>query len=83
MHDFAIPKLGKVALYGIYDIAANTGWIDLGITSYMAAFALESIRRWQQELGQSPYRDAKRSVQNSRIRMEIKALKKALFPCEL
>jgi hypothetical protein len=36
-----------VAPYGVYDIAANTGWINLGITSDTATFAVESIRcRW-------------------------------------
>jgi hypothetical protein len=33
VHDFAIPELGKVSSYGVYDIAANTGWINLGMTS--------------------------------------------------
>jgi hypothetical protein len=60
VHDFALPDLGKVAPYGVYDIAANTGWINLGITSDTAAFAVESIRRWWQELGQARYPDAKR-----------------------
>lgn len=58
VHDFVIPELGKVAPYGIYDIAANAGWINLGITSDTAAFAVESIRRWWQELGQARYRNA-------------------------
>jgi hypothetical protein len=53
VHDFAIPGLGKVAPYGVYDIAANAGWINLGITHDTAAFAVESIRRWWQELGQA------------------------------
>ena len=33
VHDFVLPELGKVAPYGVYDIAANAGWINLGITS--------------------------------------------------
>ena len=60
VHDFMLPELGKVAPYGVYDIAANAGWINLGITSDTAAFAVESIRRWWQELGQLRYQDAKR-----------------------
>lgn len=60
VHDFMLPELGKVAPYGVYDIAANAGWINLGITSDTAAFAVESIRRWWQELGQSRYRGANR-----------------------
>jgi transposase len=60
VHDFMLPELGKVAPYGVYDIAANAGWINLGITSDTAAFAVESIRRWWNELGQSRYRHATR-----------------------
>lgn len=60
VHDFVIPELGKVAPYGVYDIAANAGWVNLGVTSDTAAFAVESIRRWWLQLGQTRYRDAKR-----------------------
>jgi hypothetical protein len=38
VHDVVLPELGKVAPYGVYDIAANTGWVNLGITSNTAAF---------------------------------------------
>ena len=55
VHDFNLPELGKVAPYGVYDIAANAGWINLGITSDTAVFAVESIRRWWHELGQARY----------------------------
>ncbi|EQD67003.1 Rhodopirellula transposase family protein, partial [mine drainage metagenome] len=60
VHDFMLPELGKVAPCGVYDIAANAGWINLGITSDTAAFAVESIRRWWREPGQSRYPDADR-----------------------
>jgi hypothetical protein len=60
VHDFVIPELGKVAPYGVYDIAANAGWINLGINHDTAAFAVESIRRWWQQLGQARYDQAKR-----------------------
>ncbi len=58
VHDFIIPELGKVAPYGVYDIAANIGWINLGITRDTAAFAVESIRRWWDELGYARYQAA-------------------------
>ncbi len=32
--------------YGIYDITANTGWVNVGTDHDTAAFAVESIRRW-------------------------------------
>jgi len=60
VHDFVIPELGKVAPYGVYDISANSGWINLGIDHDTSAFAVESIRRWWQELGQDRYPAAKR-----------------------
>jgi transposase len=62
VHDFVLPELGKVAPYGVYDIAANTGWVNLGITSDTAAFAVESIRRWWHELGQARYHDTARQI---------------------
>ena len=51
VHDLVIPELGKAVPYGVYDIAANAGWVNLGITYDTAAFAVESIRRWWHELG--------------------------------
>jgi hypothetical protein len=55
VHDFAIPGLGKAVPYGVYDIAANEGWVNLGISHDTAVFAVESIRRWWHELGSVRY----------------------------
>src|SRR5690242_15578669 len=60
VHDFAIPELGKAVPYGVYDIAANAGWVNVGITHDTAAFAVESIRRWWHELGATHYPTATR-----------------------
>lgn len=60
VHDFKIPELGKVAPYGVYDIAANHGWVSVGIDADTGAFAVESIRRWWQKLGQARYPNASR-----------------------
>jgi Rhodopirellula transposase DDE domain len=60
VHDFKIPELGKVAPYGVYDIAANHGWVSVGIDADTGAFAVESIRRWWHRLGQVRYPNAKR-----------------------
>ena len=59
VHDFEIKSLGKVAPYGVYDIAANQGWVNVGIDSDTAAFAVESIRRWWQRLGSRRYPKAR------------------------
>jgi hypothetical protein len=65
VHDFVIPELGKVAPYGVYDVAANDGWVNLGISHDTAAFAVASIRRWWHELGAARYPRAKRLLINA------------------
>ena len=62
VHDFELPELGKVAPYGVYDIAANHGWVSVGIDADTGAFAVASIRRWWHKLGQARYPDASRLV---------------------
>jgi hypothetical protein len=62
VHDFELPELGKVAPYGVYDIAANHGWVSVGVDADTAAFAVESIRRWWHRLGKARYPDATRLV---------------------
>ena len=46
VHDFEDKKLGKVASYGVYDITADTGWVNVGTDADPGQFAVESIRRW-------------------------------------
>ena len=58
VHDFKIPELGKVAPDGVYDIAANHGWVSVGISADTGAFAVESIRRWWFKLGKPRYPNA-------------------------
>lgn len=57
-HDFPLKELGKVAPYGIYDIAKNEGFVNLGLSKDTAEFAMESILRWWQTLGVNTYPDA-------------------------
>jgi hypothetical protein len=57
-HDVKLPELGKVAPYGVYDIAANSGWVNVGIDHDTAVFAVESIRRWWLALGKARYPNA-------------------------
>jgi transposase len=46
-HDFTERADGqKVAPYGIYDLTANTGWVNVGTDHDTAVFAVESLRRW-------------------------------------
>jgi hypothetical protein len=60
VHDFLIKELGRAVPYGVYDLAANAGWVNLGIDHDTSAFAVHSIRRWWQEVGRARYPDATR-----------------------
>ena len=60
VHDFVIPELGKVAPYGVYDATHNLGWVNVGIDHDTAAFAVASIRRWWECMGQPRYVGAQR-----------------------
>ncbi len=60
VHDFIIRGKGKAVPYGVYDIAANEGWVSVGINHDTAAFAVESIRRWWRRMGRERYPTAKR-----------------------
>jgi len=59
-HDFPDEDLGKVTPYGIYDIGANAGWVNVGTDRDTAAFAVESIRRWWSARGRLDYPAARR-----------------------
>jgi hypothetical protein len=60
VHDFVDKNLGKVAPYGIYDIATNTGWVSLGIDHDTAEFAVNAVRRWHKVVGSVRYPKADR-----------------------
>jgi len=62
VHDFVIPALGRVSPYGVYDLARNEGWVNVGVDHDTAAFAVESIRRWWQQAGRERYPQAQRLV---------------------
>ena len=57
-HDFKDPQLGKAIPYGIYDLADDKGWINVGIDSDTGQFAVASIRSWWEHLGSTRYPDA-------------------------
>ena len=40
VHDFLIKEFGRAVPYGIYDLAANAGWVSVGIDNDTAAFAV-------------------------------------------
>jgi len=54
-HDFIDRDLGKAIPYGVYDVARNEGWVNVGIDHDTAEFAVESIRRWWWRMGRYAY----------------------------
>jgi len=60
VHDFKDKQLGKAIPYGVYDIAADQGWVNVGIDHDTAQFAVNSIRGWWEHLGQRSYPKASR-----------------------
>lgn len=57
-HDFP-TDVPKAIPYGVYDIADNRGWVNVGTHSDTAEFAVESIRYWWKEMGRGRYPKAK------------------------
>jgi hypothetical protein len=60
VHDFPDRELGKAVPYGVYDLAANTGWVNVGISADTGAFAVASIRGWWEQTGRVGYPTARR-----------------------
>jgi hypothetical protein len=63
VHDFADRDLGehgKAIPYGIYDVANDEGWVNVGDTADTAEFAVESIRRWWNQMGHDRFPGAER-----------------------
>ncbi len=58
-HDFPDKEKGKIVPYGVYDVAKNEGWVNVGINHDTAEFAVESIRLWWINMGSSQYQNAK------------------------
>lgn len=58
-HDFPDKERGKAIPYGIYDLSQNQGFVNVGIDHDTAEFAVESIRRWWEQLGKAQYQGSK------------------------
>jgi len=54
-YDYPSFAKGKVVPYGAYDINLNKGFVNVGISSDTAEFAVESIRQWWKQLGKEYY----------------------------
>ena len=70
--------------YGVYDLAANSGWVSVGVDHDTAAFAVNSIRQWWQAVGRARYPNATRLLitadgggsNGSRVRLWKRELQK-------
>jgi hypothetical protein len=58
VHDFVDRDLGKAIPYGVYDLATNQGWVSVGIDHDTAAFAVQTVRRWWEQMGRPTYSQA-------------------------
>jgi hypothetical protein len=62
VHDFLIKELGRAVPYGVYDLAADHGWVSVGIDHDTATFAVQTIRRWWRDVGRARYPEAKKLI---------------------
>lgn len=58
VHDFPSPTVPRAYPYGIYDLAQNTGFVNVGTDHDTGAFAVASIRGWWRAEGRRLYPDA-------------------------
>ena len=54
-HDFKDKQLGHAIPFGIYDLASDEGWVNVGIDSNTAEFAVNSVLGWWEHLGKQRY----------------------------
>ena len=61
-HSFftAGPEVELAVPYGVYDLTADAGWVNVGVDHDTSAFAVASIRRWWQARGATDYPGAHR-----------------------
>ena len=58
VHDFPDDAVGKAIPYGVYDIGANEGFVNVGTDHDTPVFAVASIEAWWKRVGHSRYPDA-------------------------
>jgi hypothetical protein len=76
--------LGRAVPYGVYGLAANSGWVSVGVDHDTAAFAVNSIRQWWLTVGRGRYPNASRLLitadgggsNGSRVRLSKRELQK-------
>ncbi len=59
-HDFPDPSVPRAYPYGVYDVARNSGFVNVGTDHDTGAFAVASIRGWWRFEGKRLYPRARR-----------------------
>jgi len=59
IYDFESLAKGKAIPYGIYEVLKNNGFVNVGISHDTSEFAVESIKKWWQNIGKKNYQSAK------------------------
>ena len=59
VHDFPSDAVGKAIPYGVYDVAANDGFVSVGVDHDTPVFAVTSIEAWWKYVGAQRYPDAR------------------------
>lgn len=58
-HDFRSQAEGRAVPYGVYDVRANAGWVEVGASHDTPGFAVDAIEAWWLGEGRKRYPDAK------------------------
>ena len=59
VHDFPSDAVGKAIPYGVYDLAANDGFVSVGVDHDTPVFAVTSIEAWWKHVGEKRYPHAR------------------------
>jgi hypothetical protein len=59
VHDFPSDAVGKAIPYGVYDLAANDGFVSVGVDHDTPVFAVASIEAWWKQVGATRYPKAR------------------------
>jgi hypothetical protein len=59
VHDFPSDAVGKAIPYGVYDLAANDGFVSVGVDHDTPVFAVTSIEAWWKHVGVKRYPDTR------------------------
>ena len=59
VHDFPGDAIGKAIPYGVYDLAANDGFVNVGVDHDTPVFAVTSIKAWWKQVGLLRYPNAR------------------------